>query len=347
MIFFNFYKTRSFLNIVSHNVNMLALDVKDKKILFELDIDSRQSFLSIGKKVKLSREVVNYRVNKLIENKIITEFTTILDISKIGITMFRSFIKLINLEKDTEQKIIDYLKSKPQIGWGTKGTGNWNINFIFWARTINEFTLFWNDFNSKFGDYIISKSITMNEWAKLYPKTFLLSKKFDDVPVYNVIQYNSDIILINNKELKILSLLASNSRINIMDIAKEVKLSATTIFSKIKFFEKNKIILAYSIGLNFSKIGYSYFVTHINFKNHTKKRYDDIVNYCNNHDNIWSSVHWIGGDDLELDVYIENDSKYFKLLDDFRNKFSDIIQNIEATRSGVAFKYNLFPIDIK
>ena len=50
-------------------INMTQLDLKDKKILLELELNSRQSFSSIAKKVGLSKEVVNYRVNKLIKKE--------------------------------------------------------------------------------------------------------------------------------------------------------------------------------------------------------------------------------------------------------------------------------------
>jgi len=44
---------------------MHKLDKKDRAILYQLDLDSRQNFNSIGKKVRLSREVVQYRVKQL------------------------------------------------------------------------------------------------------------------------------------------------------------------------------------------------------------------------------------------------------------------------------------------
>jgi len=53
---------------------MEKLDLKDKKILYELDIDSRQSFRSIGRKVGLSKDVVASRVKKLQEIGIIKRF---------------------------------------------------------------------------------------------------------------------------------------------------------------------------------------------------------------------------------------------------------------------------------
>ena len=44
---------------------MTKLDLKDRKILYELDLNCRQSNSQIGKKVGLKRDVVAYRIKKL------------------------------------------------------------------------------------------------------------------------------------------------------------------------------------------------------------------------------------------------------------------------------------------
>jgi DNA-binding Lrp family transcriptional regulator len=43
---------------------MEKLDLKDRKILYHLDLDSRQSFRSLGKKVGLSKDIITSRVKK-------------------------------------------------------------------------------------------------------------------------------------------------------------------------------------------------------------------------------------------------------------------------------------------
>ena len=43
----------------------IKLDLKDRKILYELDINSRQPFAAIAKKVGLSKQTVINRVKKL------------------------------------------------------------------------------------------------------------------------------------------------------------------------------------------------------------------------------------------------------------------------------------------
>ena len=58
---------------------MEKLDLKDRKILYELDINSRQSFRSIGRKVGLSKDIVASRIKKLIDKGIIIRFFTYYD----------------------------------------------------------------------------------------------------------------------------------------------------------------------------------------------------------------------------------------------------------------------------
>ena len=91
--------------------NTIKLDLKDKKILYELDKDCRQSCSQIGKKVGLSTEVVNYRIKKFEEEKIITHYQVVVNLSKLEILEFKMALSLqnINSEKLTENKIISII----------------------------------------------------------------------------------------------------------------------------------------------------------------------------------------------------------------------------------------------
>ena len=66
------------------NKIMESLDVKDRKILYELDFNSRQSNSKIGKKVGLHKNVVNYRIKRMEKSGIISNYYTMIDTFKIG-----------------------------------------------------------------------------------------------------------------------------------------------------------------------------------------------------------------------------------------------------------------------
>ena len=53
---------------------MIKLDAFDRKILEELIENSREQVSTIAKKVRLRRENVNYRINRLVRLGLIKEF---------------------------------------------------------------------------------------------------------------------------------------------------------------------------------------------------------------------------------------------------------------------------------
>jgi len=50
---------------------MVNIDLKDRKILYELDLNARQSLNEIGKKVGLNKDSVAYRIKRMEDEGII------------------------------------------------------------------------------------------------------------------------------------------------------------------------------------------------------------------------------------------------------------------------------------
>jgi DNA-binding Lrp family transcriptional regulator len=61
------------------------LDATDLKILAELAENAKYSYAEIGRKLNLHPNVVAYRVNKLEKARIIREYTTDIDLEKLGV----------------------------------------------------------------------------------------------------------------------------------------------------------------------------------------------------------------------------------------------------------------------
>jgi len=81
--------------------NHILLDKKDKKILYYLDFDSRQTLSQLAKKVGLSKQVIDYRIKSLVKRKIISQFYTVINISKMGYGQYKFYFKFqnVNLKK--------------------------------------------------------------------------------------------------------------------------------------------------------------------------------------------------------------------------------------------------------
>ena len=71
-----------------------SMDNLDKRILEELQLDSRKSFTKIAQRIGVSTATVSDRVKKLTEKGIICRYTTILNTSEIGMVTLISKIKI-------------------------------------------------------------------------------------------------------------------------------------------------------------------------------------------------------------------------------------------------------------
>ena len=62
----------------------MGLNLKDKKILYELEKDARITNSLIARKVGLSKDAVGYRIKQLEEKGIIKGYRAIIDVNKNG-----------------------------------------------------------------------------------------------------------------------------------------------------------------------------------------------------------------------------------------------------------------------
>ncbi|MCR4368728.1 MAG: Lrp/AsnC family transcriptional regulator [archaeon] len=317
------------------------LDVKDRKILYELDIDARSSLSQIGKKVGLSKEVVNYRINRLQQEGIIKGFYARIDASKIGLVMFRTFLSLQNITPEKEEELINYICVQKEVGWCVKVQGNWDINFIYWAKSTNHFFSFWKGFKKLYGNFISSRWTSVFGWFVNLPKGFLVGKKPE--PFKPFIMGGSEKIDFDELDLKIIEVLSKRAREPLVSIAKELGVSDKAISYRIKNLEQKKVIGGYGVRLDLEKIGYEYWKIHASFKDYSEKRFSDLNNYCIAHPNIVYTDELIGGADLEIEGFFRNSQELQKFLDETRYKFNDLIKDTEIMLYYKEYKLNLFP----
>ena len=84
------------------------MDSLDKKILSELMRNSRTPVTQLAKKVRSSREVVNYRISKMQKNGIILKFVTEIDTNLLG---YQSASAFINIKAKKENELKEFVKT--------------------------------------------------------------------------------------------------------------------------------------------------------------------------------------------------------------------------------------------
>lgn len=112
---------------------MDTLDEFDIKIIKELEKDGRMAFSSIATTLKISNTMVHQRVNRLIEQGIISGIKPVVNEKKIGYD-WASFTG-ITLNKDSDSdRIIEELKQIPEITECYYVTGSFTLYIKITAK---------------------------------------------------------------------------------------------------------------------------------------------------------------------------------------------------------------------
>lgn len=317
----------------------VKLDVKDRKILYELDVNSRQSNSEIAKKTGLSKQVVGFRIKRLVNENVISSFHTVIDISKLGYTIHKSFVRLQNVD---EAKLISFLKGSPDVVWIASCDGRYDLAFGVWARDMEYLDKVLKEFDGKFGECVSDQQIATIIRGEYFIRDYIMRKDpsrlrksfFGSVPQ----PAKTDEI-----DRKILFNLANNSRMSSVDIASSVGLSSDATIDRIKRLEKSGIIRHYNFVPNEAIYPYLHYKILVGMRNISETRERTFIEYCRMNPNIVYIVKSLGPWEFEIDMEVDNAQQFRNIMMDLKTKFKNIIKDYSALHIYQVHKYNFCP----
>ena len=320
---------------------MEKLDLKDRKILYELDIDSRQSFSQLGKKVGLHKDVVSYRVKKLLEKGIIKNFYTEINSYKLGYSQVKFYLTFQNITPEIKQEIIDYLVKNPYTEIVSSFEGSYDLGVLSYVENIPKFYNIWKDIINKYKDFFSNQIFCVANTNNEYKKTLLLDEKTDEKDNRIIFIENSSVnkVEIDSLDKKILELLNQNSRISTLDIAKNLNSTVNTINLRIKKLVKTGIILRFSIGIDWPKIGYQWYKADIFLKD--SKKMQQIIDYIKINPYFFCLLVSLGYVDMELLFILNNVNQLHQIMGDLSSKFPNTIRNYKYGSVTKIHKYEV------
>lgn len=300
------------------------VNLKDKKILKELDINARQSNSSIAKKGRLSKNIVNYRITRLEQEGIIKGYNTVFDASKLGYFLFRAYLDFYEYNQEKTNALIQYLIKEPKTDWVASTVGAWDLAVSFYIKDIYEFRKLWNNILDKFKDIIKDSCISIITECHYFRRAYLLGEK-DDVSGISWQTGGSSPEKIDETDINITRMMAENAKISINIIASKTNLSSMTVIYRIKHLEKKNIILGYRANIDFSKIGYEYYKVDLNLQD--TKIIKELIPYCRMHPHIVSINSTIGGPDFEFDMEVESFEQFLSVIEQLKKHFPKAIRD--------------------
>ena len=303
---------------------MVKIDVKDRKILYHLYENSRQSLNNIGKKVGLSKELVRYRINRLQNEGVIQQYTTRINTAALGYGAIRFYYSLQFATPEIKKEIIDFfVQNKHTVGiFEFEGKYDLQVGiFSKFPDFSGEINSFYDEIQKKYRDYLDEQIGTALIYIEMFDCSFLLEEK--DRKPRSFMGIAKPLIKVDDFDIKILRILNSDARTPTVDIAKKLNSTVTTIKTRMDKLMKGNIIRKFSIIIDWDKIGYRSYIVEINLKNYNKKY--EIMNYVRQNPNLWFIMGSIGHNiDLEFEFVLESVTRLHEIIKDLSTTFPEI-----------------------
>jgi len=314
-----------YISYYARFMGITKLDALDRKLLYELDSNSRQSMSALARKVKQGRDRVSYRLDRLLREGVIKQCTVTINPYRLGYTLFKTYLK-VNKQKARYDALLTLLRTHPRIYWIADCDGRWDLIFATFAQSPFEFFEIQNKILSECNDIVLSfTNLTLvNVW--MYRKNYLVPRGEESFLIGGPPSQYS----LERFEWEILRLLSRDSRMSIADMARALDSNESTVRYRLEQLELSGLIAGYRIELDLSKLGMMFFKAQLYLSEYGQADLEAIRAYCARHPNITYFIEQIGDAPAELEIEVDGYDEFTKIINGLRLAFPRTLRNVET-----------------
>lgn len=307
----------------------MIVDKLDKKILFNLEINSRVPVSKLAKLVYSSREVVNYRIKKLKDGGVIKGY-----IAKIDQSLFASgianLVLKVRYDKRRYEDLIKFFKVHNKINWFASICGTYDFSLTFLYKTPQDLGNTIDEICEYLGKDLTEHHLLIYISEYKFKRRGIFEIEEKDFEKDLQINFNNSAnINLDKDDLIVLSEFSLNCRISNVELAKKTGLSEDTIRNRIKNLEKSNIILGYTVTINIHKLELEGYHLYLHLENISKKREYEIKQFCMMNAHIIYSTRMSGKYNMIIGLVCKNKNHFQEELFKIREFFGDSMRNYE------------------
>ena len=287
----------------------MPLDKLDQKIIHELFLHARASNNQLAKKVGASKEVVLYRIERLKEQRIITKFIPLINFSRMGYMLYRIQLKF-NHKNPTNWHT--FFRTIPEINWLVELQGNWDAVATFRVKHHVEFFAIVNKIQTHFAKNIQNMLITIVNAIHHFPPNFLSSQKMNDKH-YTLETSIEPTLVIDKIDGQVLKELLHNARVPLLELARNIHTSATTVHYHLEKMLKNKVIIGFVPLIDHAALGFTHFKILLHLLDPAQKK--KLQEILAQEPQIIYITESYGYADLEFEMVTKSINELFDLLE--------------------------------
>src|SRR3989344_3978120 len=216
------------------------MNKKDLKLIFELDSNSRASYSKIGKKIRMSEQLISYKIKSFQKKGVIQGVCPLIDYSRFSLLAFLVFFKVRFKSEQSYTKLLEELKGHENVLSIMESDGKYDLLVIFASKNPSSF-------NKKL-KILVSDYPQLKDWMILtsvvdhhYLRNYLLGKDGEsDV----ILGGDRDEVPVDDLDFYILHALIMGKR-TILEIAEYARSSPKTILIHLKWLQEQHVLKGY------------------------------------------------------------------------------------------------------
>jgi len=308
-------------------IKMIKFDEKDRKILFELDTNSRQSIQQISRNVDFHKNAVRYRIKRLEKLGVIKNYYTVIDSHKLGYMVIKLYTKYQNITSKIQKEIIKYftLNKKTWVVYSIAGA--FDLDVIFWVKSLDEFSSFWEKTLERYGTYFKAPKLFFQMQEMSFKPLYLINtNKRQDKEPFELSGGTSNISL-DTLDYQLLHLIASNARIPLIDMVKRLNVSSNIVRYRLKKLRKSQVIQGFRTNIDITKLGYMSLKADL-FLNTYEDRFQ-IINHLKSNPYVVCIMNSLGYSHLEIEFNIKDINHFYDIMKDLMDTFPTVINSYQ------------------
>ncbi|MBT3397965.1 Lrp/AsnC family transcriptional regulator [archaeon] len=297
------------------------LDKIDRKILFELDKNCRVSSTKLARLVNKSRQTVEYRINNLVKNGIITGFKASVNPHKLGKKLYKIYLNLKNI-KQKKVELFEFLRRSNQVYWIGECSGMWDMIFGIFAEDNIDFWNFKNRLISNFRDIILEEKGDEIVEVNQFPKMYFTGEQSDSTTFGGKVITN----ILDKKDMEILSVISREARSNVVEIAEKTNTTPSIVMTSLKKMEEKKIIIQYRLEVDIDKLGLENYKILIELNKFSHSDALRLIGFCSRHKEVQYLIRdmW----NIEIEIVVGNSQDYYAFVEELKTQFPNVIKTL-------------------
>ncbi len=344
---------------------IMVLDAIDTKLISALQENARISYTALGKKIRASKEIAQYRLSRLIKLGIIKGFITVFSFGYFG---FKLLFQLERITPEEEERVVLLLTKEKQVTWVTTCSGSADLACTIMAKDPLEFDSILrkvlqilSPFVKEYRFAIVLESV--NPWMQNVKKIQRAegkgkaerTERVEETEETERAEETERIgktkrtektkddsvrkIPFDEKDKQIMRVLQNDARISLTKISKETQIPIDTVKYRIERFVALHFIRRYRVVLDTALLGYQRYELCIHCASLPDKQIAAFKEYALSQLAVEYFERTTGSWEIEMTLHVKNAEELRIFVVQLKSQFKNYILSVETIQLFTTYNY--------